>query len=121
MAKFIQLIKVPGILEDENEWDVVLTEATTSSMPKQLRGLFAKLLIYCEPTDPSALFSSHLHSMAEDFINCFSTSTHSFAFDDPFIIAYIAEDISLHLAQFSKSWTDYNLPVKWNQNLMILW
>ncbi len=56
-----------GLLEDDTEWDRCLEEAVTYAMPKQLRQLFATILVYCQPTQPELLFNKYKGDMIEDF------------------------------------------------------
>lgn len=56
-----------GLLENDDENDKCLREATLFQMPRQLRQLFAILLAYCDPADPSALWVTYLDALAEDY------------------------------------------------------
>ena len=55
------------LLTDDKEWDHAMTEAATFQMPRQLRTLFATILIYCNPQDPLQLWEKHKATMMEDF------------------------------------------------------
>lgn len=41
-----------GLLEDDNHWNIALTEASLTNMPKQIRALFAIILTTCNPSNP---------------------------------------------------------------------
>ncbi|GJZ04867.1 retrovirus-related pol polyprotein from transposon TNT 1-94 [Tanacetum coccineum] len=42
-----------GLLGDEKEWDIALEESTASATSKEIRILFAQILIYCDIANPS--------------------------------------------------------------------
>src|ERR1700722_9526842 len=48
-----------GLLQDDNEWDVCLYEASNINTGQQLRHLFAIILVYCQPTAPEKLWNKH--------------------------------------------------------------
>jgi hypothetical protein len=56
-----------GLIQDDSEWDVCLTEAVSHSMPTQLRNLFVVILFHNSPNDPLALWNKFKHHLAEDF------------------------------------------------------
>ena len=56
-----------GLLEDDQEWDRCMEEASHNCMAPQIRGLFAIILVYSDPTNPTALFQKHYTHMADDF------------------------------------------------------
>ena len=39
-----------GLLQDDLEWEMCLTDAEVDHMPSQLRSMFASILIHCNPT-----------------------------------------------------------------------
>ena len=55
-----------GLLQDNREWDITLHEASTFQSGRQLRSLFATILIFCEVTDPVALWERHYESLMDD-------------------------------------------------------
>ena len=58
-----------GLLEDDGEWDLCLTEATNYASPYQLRDLLSIILLYCQPVvQPNELFQRHLPALAHDFL-----------------------------------------------------
>ena len=56
-----------GLLEDDSEWNNALNEAEVFQMPVQLRGLFATILLYCNPSEPLQLWNAHQEAFREDF------------------------------------------------------
>ena len=54
-------------LQDDTEWQNVSVEAAGFQMPKQLRQMFAIILIHRGPTDPLYLCTAHKHVLCEDY------------------------------------------------------
>lgn len=57
-----------GLLENDNQWDLALTEAILISHPIQIRNLFAIILTNCAPSNPINLWNKHKESMTEDIL-----------------------------------------------------
>ncbi|UYV76661.1 hypothetical protein LAZ67_14001628 [Cordylochernes scorpioides] len=57
-----------GLLEDDQHWDNVLSEAASQSFPEQIRELFAILLTTCNPSNPQNLWEKYRESMSEDVL-----------------------------------------------------
>ncbi|XP_052157107.1 uncharacterized protein LOC127774827 isoform X3 [Oryza glaberrima] len=55
-----------GLLGDDREWSFALADAAHWALPYQLRELFVTLLLFCNVTDPSALFEEHMSSIGQD-------------------------------------------------------
>ncbi|UYV63010.1 hypothetical protein LAZ67_2002837, partial [Cordylochernes scorpioides] len=57
-----------GLLEDDQHWDNVLSEAASQSFPEQIRELFDILLTTCNPSNPHNLWEKYRESMSEDVL-----------------------------------------------------
>ena len=57
-----------GLLQDDDEWDGMMTEATATQMPKALRSLFLYIVVNCVPARIVDMFNRHAEGMAEDFV-----------------------------------------------------
>ena len=55
-----------SLLQDDNEWDACLLEASAIQSGKQLRHLFASILLFCQPVSPELLWNNHRISLCED-------------------------------------------------------
>ena len=55
-----------GLLESDSEWDSCLNEASSKVFGKKLRLLFGYILLFNEPSDPSALWHKYKNFLAED-------------------------------------------------------
>ena len=58
-----------GLLQDDTEWENCLQEATIIALPKQIRRLFATLLVFGQPLDPLGLLRRHIDAMSDDLRN----------------------------------------------------
>ncbi|XP_044588723.1 ATP-dependent DNA helicase PIF1-like [Cotesia glomerata] len=56
-----------GLIEDDQEWRRTLNEAIVWMMPRQLRCLFVRMLIHCQPLRPEELWNEFKKSMSEDY------------------------------------------------------
>jgi len=55
-----------GLLADDNEWDQTLEEASVRASGRQLRDMFAFMLMFCEVTNPKQLWDAHWESLSDD-------------------------------------------------------
>ena len=65
---FKEACKALGLLDDDSEWDIALTEVSSHGSAKQVRSVFAVLLQFCNVTDPARLFENFKEEMSEDFV-----------------------------------------------------
>jgi hypothetical protein len=55
-----------GLLVDDNEWDQALEETGVWASGRQLRDMFASMLMFCEVTNPRQLWDAHWESLSDD-------------------------------------------------------
>jgi hypothetical protein len=55
-----------GLLADDNEWHQTLEEAGLWALERQLRDIFASMLMFCEVTNPKQLWDAHWESLSDD-------------------------------------------------------
>jgi hypothetical protein len=67
LPTFREAAQRKGLIEEDSNLDECLTKATLSHMPSSLRRLFATILVFCEPSDVSALWHKHLDALLEDY------------------------------------------------------
>jgi len=60
-----------GLIEDDDEWKQAMNEAVKWMMPRQLRRLFVRILLHCQPLQPEQLWESFKIAMSEDYIRHF--------------------------------------------------
>ncbi|KYQ52386.1 ATP-dependent DNA helicase PIF1, partial [Trachymyrmex zeteki] len=57
-----------GLIEDDEEWNRAMNEAVKWMMPQQLRRLFSRILIHCNPLYPEKLWESFKDALSEDYV-----------------------------------------------------
>ncbi|XP_074346633.1 uncharacterized protein LOC141685431 [Apium graveolens] len=57
-----------GLLDDDNEWHEVLSDAAKSGFPDQIRRLFVHIIVNCQVTDIRHLWNEHWKNMIDDII-----------------------------------------------------
>jgi len=60
-----------GLIEDDDEWKRAMNEAVGWMMPKQLRKLFVRILLHCQPQHPEELWENFKVAMSEDYVRHF--------------------------------------------------
>lgn len=60
-----------GLIEDDDEWIKAMNEAAGWMMPRQLRKLFVRILLHCQPLHPEELWESFKVAMSEDYVRHF--------------------------------------------------
>ncbi len=55
-----------GLLVDNNEWHQALEEASIWALGRQLRDMFASMLMFCEVMNPRQLWDAHWESLSDD-------------------------------------------------------
>jgi hypothetical protein len=81
-----------GLLQDDDEWDGMMTEAARTQMGKSLRALFVYIVLNCQPTHTVRLFNSHVESMSDDFARDVTRARRTLASDD---VARLARSLLL--------------------------
>ncbi|XP_063994425.1 uncharacterized protein LOC135171800 [Diachasmimorpha longicaudata] len=56
-----------GLIADDTEWERAMTDGEIWMMPRQLRRLYARILIYCQPNQPEELWLKFKDAMSQDF------------------------------------------------------
>jgi len=57
-----------GLLQDDSEWQICLTEAAVHKKPAQLRRLFSSIMIYCGVQNPISLWKFFKNELCTDFL-----------------------------------------------------
>jgi hypothetical protein len=65
-----------GFLDDDNEWDLVMTESAACGMPSKLRATRVILLVFNEAGHPTGLFDKHCRGMGEYVVHRLSSEEH---------------------------------------------
>ena len=64
-----EVCRLLGLLQDDREWDDVLTEGSVTKLSPALRELFTTILLFCMPANPKELFEKHYLEWTDDFIH----------------------------------------------------
>jgi hypothetical protein len=103
-----------GLLQNDREWDQCLTEAARIQSGKQLRNLFATLLLFCELKEPEILWENHINDFSEDirFQNCKNTGNMSLRYTNANICDQALNHLESILNRHGKSLKEFpNMPI----------
>ncbi|KAJ9555986.1 hypothetical protein OSB04_010600 [Centaurea solstitialis] len=104
-----------GLLGDDKEWTYAFIEASVSATAKELRSLFAHMLLFCDISNPLLLWTEHWRQMSDDIIQKLSTDTHipDLHLNDEHLQAYILYEVEILLNSNSNSssLSEYGLPM----------
>lgn len=87
-----------GLLEDDREWHLCMEEASQTASPVQLRQLFASIIVFGQPSDPSDLFQQYYSCMAYDIQRLYPN------YSENAILCEVASQIDDILRQFGTAW-----------------
>ncbi|XP_021851591.2 uncharacterized protein [Spinacia oleracea] len=73
-ATFQEAALKRGLLEEDDVVDLCLAEACEVKMPAALRRLFTTILIFCQPSDPNAMWLKYYAALSEDYKHQFPDS-----------------------------------------------
>ena len=62
-----EVCRLLGLLQDDQEWDNVLTEGAATKLCSALRELFMTILLFSMPANPVELFEKHFLEWTDDF------------------------------------------------------
>ncbi|KAJ9557468.1 hypothetical protein OSB04_012082 [Centaurea solstitialis] len=104
-----------GLLGDNKEWMYAFDEASISATSKELRSLFAHMLLYCEVSDPISLWTQRWRQMSDDITQNIVGTSHGIPFrlNDEHLQNYVLYEIELLLTSncSSSSLSEYGLPM----------
>jgi hypothetical protein len=99
-----------GLLETDDEYHKCLEEAATLQTGRQLRHLFAMILLECTPTSPLQLWSAHAHNLSDD-CEWRLKQKHVANPTDEQVLSLALHDLNEILQQSGKSLQDFGLPL----------
>lgn len=110
-----------GLLEDDGEWNLCLTEAGEMQTGSQLRSLFAHILLHCQPAEPSVLWAQHKDKICDDLQHRLITKHNIAEPTNDQIYDYGLYLLDQILLKFGKHLSDYNpMPIsefQWDDHL----
>jgi ATP-dependent DNA helicase PIF1 len=98
-----------GFLDDDNEWDLFMTESAAYDMPSYLRATFVMLLVFKEVGRPAGLFDKHWRAMGEDFVHRLSSEDHTLS--DAHLMILVLVDINMRSEARNTNLKALNLPM----------
>lgn len=69
------------LLENDTHWEATLQDASLTSHPKQIRALFAIILVTCFPAKPKELWQKFKNDMTEDILHRVRQTTNDVTID----------------------------------------
>ncbi|XP_056686938.1 uncharacterized protein [Spinacia oleracea] len=90
------------LLEEDNAVDLCLAEACEVQMPTAFRQLFSTVLIFCQPSDPNALWLKYYDALSEDY-------RHQFPSSDSRSRELTVRSVEQSLEAMGKSFRDFGL------------
>lgn len=100
-----------GLLGDDREWSSAIVDAAHWALPYQLRELFVTLLLFCNVTNPLALFVEHFSIMGEDYVHRtgHSMTGHSTSFTQH-VRSFVLTEIDKLLRNSGYNLAHFSLP-----------
>merc|ERR1712208_109481 len=93
---------------DDQEWQRVLAEASTTRLCPQLRELYTVILMFCMPANPRDLFDEFWETWVEDFQH--QAHKRGVILDEEQLRTMLLLDLELRLQSFEKELADFGLP-----------
>ncbi|XP_035835338.1 uncharacterized protein LOC110865421 isoform X3 [Helianthus annuus] len=104
-----------GLTGDDREWQTAFAEASTWATSSELRSLFCHMLLFCEVSQPLALWESEWRKMADDMLLALNSASSNpdFYVNDHDLQQHLLLEIErlLNSATPSKSLKDFGLPL----------
>ena len=107
-----------GLLRDDQEWQRVLSEASSTRLCPQLRELYVVILMFCMPSNPRGLFDEFWETWVEDFQ--YQALKRGGILDEAQLRTMLLLDLELRLQSFEKELTDFGLPVPTDEELRLV-
>jgi hypothetical protein len=99
-----------GLLETDDEFHKCLQEAATLQTGKQLRNLFAIILLECAPSNSLQLWNAHAHDLSDDCRWRLQQTNITDPTDEQ-MLSLALHDLNVILQQSGKTVRDFGLPV----------
>ncbi|KAI3705431.1 hypothetical protein L1987_75668 [Smallanthus sonchifolius] len=104
-----------GLIGDDSEWVSAFSEASNWGTASELRSLFAHMLLFCDVSNPVALWEEHWQKMTDDILLNLrrSTSSSSAQLNDTDLKQFVLYEIEklLNSTTRSCSLADFGLPM----------
>ena len=94
-----------GLLKDDQEWQQVLEESTGTKLCQQIRELFVVILIFCQPSNPLALFQEFWGTWTDDLK--LKGQKMGVCLDEGQLKTMVLLDVEMRLQSFEKELRDF--------------
>ena len=105
---FKEVCREIGLLKDDMEWQQVLEDSTGTKLCPQLRELFVIILMFCQPSNPLALFNEFWDTWIDDFEQ--QGKNKKVTLDANQLKTILLLDLEMRLQSFEKELLDFGLP-----------
>ena len=112
---FQEVCREIGLLRDDQEWQRVLAEASSTRLCPQLRELYVVILMFCMPSNPRSLFDEFWETWVEDFQH--QGQKRQVVLNEAQLKTMLLLDLELRLQSFEKQLLDFGLPVPTEEEL----
>ena len=108
-----------GLLQDDKEWDDVLTEGSVTKLSSALRELYTTILLFSMPADPKQLFESHYLEWTDDFVH--EAEEKGIQYNDAQLRTLVLMDLKKILQSWERNLTNFGLaePTKEEVDLVL--
>ncbi|GJQ94768.1 DNA helicase [Tanacetum coccineum] len=112
-----------GLLGNDNEWETTLEEASLTATPTELRTLLAHILTHCDVSNPLTLWRHTWHLMKDDipYVASISLDIPDLHIPSSDLENYILYELEAYLNHFSRSLTDFGIPLPPDDLMAVLW
>ena len=115
---FKEVCRELGLLRDDLEWRQVLEESSGIKLCKQLRELFVIILMFCQPSNPRALFEEFWTSWIDDIEQ--QGQQQNISLDEKQLRTMLLLDLEMRLQSFEKGLEDFGLPKPTAEDLRLI-
>ena len=103
-----EVCRLLGLLQDDREWDEIVTEGAMTNMCVSLRELFTTILLFCSPANPRDLFEKHFIEWTDDYVR--DATKKGIALSEKQLKTLILVDIRQRLQSWEKDLKSFGLP-----------
>ena len=112
---FKEVCRELGLLKDDLEWHRVLDECAITKLCPQIREVFIVILMFCQPSNPRALFDEFCMTWVDDFDQ--KARKQNLSLDENQLKTMLLLDLELRLQSFEKGLADFGLPQPTDEDL----
>ena len=115
---FKEVCRELGLLKDDMEWQQVLEDSTGTKLCPQLRELFVMILMFCQPSNPRALFDEFWDTWIDDFQQ--QGRRRGVDLTDGQLKTMLLLDLEMRLQSFEKELQEFGLPKPTPEELSVV-